>query len=417
MQQVRRKSLLILALATLALSLLAAISLTAITAAQAKEIEVIDNGGATVVKAVEKVETVTVEQDSFVLEEPTRPGYRFEGWYTDSDCTNRVTEIERTEGQTIYVKWVEKTIAETYNAQSNTFEIYTLSHLQGIWSLASFNSIYNDYTIDSNISLCTDIDNVDSAGNVIEWPTIPAIFLGTFEGNGHVIKNIKITLKEGGKYGLFKAVAQTGIITNLKFEKVNITTYKKDNSSTTYVGIIAGTSKGTISNCSITSGNISVKTYKSSVGGFVGFCETGTVKNCSTSNSVTIFGNGNVGGIVGYATYGASVLNCSNDATISYSFDTENGCAAGIVGKLSLNAKILYCSNMGYIKYTGLLKLSHDISPCMAQIVGWNLSGEQDHNEIEKNLDGTIVNKCDFGWLKNYQTSYCSKDKCGRTGT
>lgn len=53
--------------------------------------------------------TYTVE-DTFTLETPVKEGYKFEGWYTDSQFTNQVSEISGSTGDlTLYAKWSEET--------------------------------------------------------------------------------------------------------------------------------------------------------------------------------------------------------------------------------------------------------------------------------------------------------------------
>ncbi len=55
----------------------------------------------------EDAPTVYTLDDSFTLKTPTRDGYKFLGWYSDEDFTNRVTRIEEgTKGnKTFYAKW------------------------------------------------------------------------------------------------------------------------------------------------------------------------------------------------------------------------------------------------------------------------------------------------------------------------
>lgn len=55
----------------------------------------------------ENQETYTSGNDAIVLKNPTREGCTFEGWYTDKDYTNKITEIPANAAQdyTLYAKW------------------------------------------------------------------------------------------------------------------------------------------------------------------------------------------------------------------------------------------------------------------------------------------------------------------------
>ena len=123
-----------------------------------------------------------------------------------------------------------------------------------------------------------------------DWSPLPE-FSGTLDGNGHVIKGIKISEKRGA--GLFSLV--TGTVRNL--------TVSADVSATKNAGIIAGENDGLIEGCS-TMGTIEVNTDNAG-----GICGTnyGTVKNCLTS-LYSVASGSFAGGICG-ANYGV-IENC-----------------------------------------------------------------------------------------------------------
>lgn len=404
MQQVR-KSLLFLALATLVLSLLAAISLTSVTVVKAYGIEepVGKQLGTVLEKPLDDWDKMTYSIDD-VLTEPTRPGYRFEGWYTDIDRTDKVTDLDSVTSGTVYAKWAEKTIAETYNAQSDTYEIYTYNQLYNIRDLAKFNPIYSTDTIEKDISLCANID-FPSDGM---WSTITARFIGTFNGNGHIINNFRLTTTYTGNYGLFSRIEQMGVVKNLTFANIDITSSAAGSNIKAFVGTIAGTCYGTISNCRIESGTIKANMYNGCVGAFAGVCDMGTIKNCISGGGITISGNATLGGIAGQAQLGADIISCTNYATISYAFKTESKCAGGIAGKIITNATIQNCVNYGLVKYSGNYSWNSSIRPCMAQIVGWNESGHLKGNEYHK--------ECEYKNLTTNQRKYCSFYEVGRIG-
>jgi filamentous hemagglutinin family protein len=156
------------------------------------------------------------------------------------------------------------------------------------------------------------------AGNVVINP-----FMGTFEGNGHVIKNLTINLPNGSYVGLFAETAG-GSISDLNLANVNIT-------GQNYVGALAGATYGTtITNSSVsgtvtsTAPSASLTTSQpptganflfpySDVGGLVGY-NSGTITGSNASGTVVGTSNSSgVGGLVGY-----------NDGTISASYATNS---------------------------------------------------------------------------------------------
>lgn len=79
----------------------------------------------------ENPSSFTIESESFSLKEPTKPGYRFLGWYTDSSYTKPISEIKKgvvyvTSGTRLYLyaKWeeVEKKIAYELDGGVNAAE-------------------------------------------------------------------------------------------------------------------------------------------------------------------------------------------------------------------------------------------------------------------------------------------------------
>lgn len=79
----------------------------------------------------ENPSSFTIESESFMLKEPTKPGYRFLGWYTDSAYTKPISEIKKgvvyvTSGTTLYLyaEWeeVEKKITYELDGGVNAAE-------------------------------------------------------------------------------------------------------------------------------------------------------------------------------------------------------------------------------------------------------------------------------------------------------
>lgn len=129
-------------------------------------------------------------------------------------------------------------------------------------------------------------------------------FRGTFDGGGHTISGLS-----GSCRGLFNAIYGDGVVRNLTINNCNI-----NNSSSNFVGAIAGINAGHIENCHVT-GNI---TGGENVGGIVGYNTSSSVGNgtiVACSNSASITGSQYVGGIVGDNRQ--VILSCTNSGTIT----------------------------------------------------------------------------------------------------
>ncbi len=170
------------------------------------------------------------------------------------------------------------------------------------------------------------MNDIDLGGEV--WVPL-GTFTGSLDGQGHVIKNMKIT-KTGNCIGFFE-VAKGATIQNLGFENANISggyqdvgaivgqlqasTVKNCYVANSYIqggdhtGAIVGLIRnlegqseddpnlvgGTVSNC-ISDAHV-VSTYYQA-GGIVGVSRGGTVENCIFSGIVECKGGGNVGGVI-----------------------------------------------------------------------------------------------------------------------
>ena len=189
---------------------------------------------------------------------------------------------------------------------------YTVATAEGLENLAELvnrdgSRDVENYTVD----MLGDIDLQNT-----EWTPIgnsyKYLFQGNFDGQGHIVKNLKIS--NGSSYiGLF-GNAKGGAIQNLKVE-----------------GKVTG---------------------RSWAGGIVGQMESGTVENCVSEVVVEITGS-RAGGIVGYASStgdGSMVIrNCYSTGDVSSSApDASEDGVSGIVGYGS-NVSVEYCYSIGEI--------------------------------------------------------------------
>ncbi len=166
------------------------------------------------------------------------------------------------------------------------------------------------------------VADIDLEG--IEWTPIGtsvAPFLGSFDGNGHVIKNLKVSGRDYS--GLFGYIHSRGRLTNIELVDIAIDSLQKD-----YVGGLAGYSSGLIINCSV-AGNSFVK-GRNYTGGLVGQT-SGSIQKSYTECIVT--GYSEVGGLVGKATN----LNKETITIIEECYTTGNAkgnSVGGLVGYL-----------------------------------------------------------------------------------
>ncbi len=154
-------------------------------------------------------------------------------------------------------------------------------------------------------------------------------FEGVLDGNGHLLKNIKLNVKVNT--GIFVKISKYGEINNLIVDNLN-TNGSFSGNNDIYAGTITSSSEGLINNCHIINSNLSVNRDTSNkdsnmniyVGGIVAK-NLGTISNCSVKNT-KIIGNSKLnygdadedknkngvwcGGIVGFAYRNCKINNC-----------------------------------------------------------------------------------------------------------
>ncbi len=196
----------------------------------------------------------------------------------------------------------------TSNTSATTFHIGTAAELAGLASLVNNgtttfqnNTIYLDADIDIKNKAWTPIGNGSGDGRY---------FNGTFDGQGHVISNVRVLVSDNNKYlsaGLFGSAGNT--IRNLGV--VDVVSWcnleNKPSGYYAYSGGIAGRSATAIENCYTysTQPNVQMITVMTSgtsgdgSGGIVGQILSGKVSGCYSNTKAV--GMTNVGNIAGEA--------------------------------------------------------------------------------------------------------------------
>lgn len=215
-------------------------------------------------------------------------------------------------------------------------QAYASSSEQQISSVDEFLNFINnindaeasvDY-LSYNYTLSADIDLNGFTLSAIGTEARP--FQGQFNGNGHVISNLKINA-DYSNVGLFGYVGENGIVSSVGLVDASISTDYNN------VGGIVGYNKGRVENC-FYHGTISGFGY---VGGVVGRNE-GTIRNCFNNGSVSADNFApNLGGVIGYND--GSLYSSYSIASLSYNLvsgGTSTAAIGGVIGGKGENASV-----------------------------------------------------------------------------
>jgi len=261
-------------------------------------------------------------------------------------------------------------------------------------------------------------------------------FKGTFDGQGHVISNLKIDgdwLRDkfdddnyGQNVGFIGAMSG-GTVRNLILENINIqsSTNITGTERQISVGAIVGwMENGTIDTC-VTSGSIFTSGKGQGVGGIVGALWKGTISNCLSYVGIQVSGqDAQIGGIVGLTKKGTTVTIRSCVYAGTTLVNTGNGAVGGIVGqqkeKGPLNIEDCYYDTdvvkKGIDKVNDASNVtdnSHGVSDvndgksmCEANDGNWGVCSVANHNDETSCLQNEGV----------WYADSCSKDGVWSTG-
>ena len=225
-----------------------------------------------------------------------------------------------------------------YDSNTNTYTVYNADGLMNVAELVNGGKTDINITLDKNIDLTgkgwtpigTDYDNA---------------YTGTFDGGGHTITGLTITTNDEyvGLFGYLGNFGKFGTVKNVVMDGIQITC----NHRLGYAGGVAGYSRGTIENCSV-SGSVSGTV---SVGGVVGAQRDGSITGCSSS--ATVKGTLNVGGVAGQTIFGATLTACYATGNVIIEIDrTQNISGGGLVG-FNDGISLLSCYATGNVTSTG----------------------------------------------------------------
>lgn len=203
---------------------------------------------------------------------------------------------------------------------------------------------FKNIEMDKNYKLINDLD-FENKPVILDF-----VYKGILDGNGHSLKNIKITdenIEKWGKVEYRGIITQNeGIIRNLKIEDINID-IKNEKFNIKNFGVFVGKNLGAIRNCSLESGTINAE--NGNFAGIAYFSSFGEITNCT--NKVNI--NGANAGIVSEARI-TDIENCINEGNLTG--QNVNGITS------SCSGMIVNCKNTGELrsKYQsfGIAKIS-----------------------------------------------------------
>jgi hypothetical protein len=306
-----------------------------------------------------------------------------------------------------------------------------------IYTPEQMNAIGNEpNNLDKHFRLMADIDLSEFIGtdfNII-GSSYNSAFSGTFDGQGHIIRNFTFTNQSKDIVGLFGCISRTSEIRNIDLVDANIV-------GKSYVGSLVGYSNGgSVSNCNVT-GNVQAWQYTGGMiginmnkaltqnccaivnvsgsittGGLVGANSTSYISNCFVDGSIS--GSSITGGITGRQDYG-TVSNSFSSCVVSGRGDM----IGGLVGRNNYSL-VSGCYATGEVRgdemVGGLVGFSDsDISNCYssARVVGSNnvggLLGYNIYGYISYSYStGEVTGGGNVGALLGYDYGTCFYTSC-----
>jgi hypothetical protein len=142
------------------------------------------------------------------------------------------------------------------------------------------------------------VDDIDCSGLRTVGICRGSAFSGTFDGNGHTIRGIRMDTEGATAWNLGVFGYVTGQVRNLVVEDA----YLAGGPNSRWIGLLAGTCEGLIENCHAT-GSITVGQGSQYIGGLVGYVayKGGQVVDCSADATIeTGEGSADIGSLIGY---------------------------------------------------------------------------------------------------------------------
>lgn len=246
---------------------------------------------------------------------------------------------------------------------NDPYLIYTLGDLRKI-----------EEKMDAYYSLAQDIYFYGSS-----WEPIKGRFVGNLNGNGHELKNFRISTtyydSNFHKVGLFETLGSGSWMCNLTFRNAYVYIGSSSYSPVVYAGFLAGMQERSamIYNCTFDDSNIYLYTQFGLVGSVAGYAR-GTL-NCCYVNGGYVYGKDVVGGIVGTLDYDGVLQNSIVDRSsnrntkilLNAGSNSAGSYRAGGIAGYGYSSSVQSCK----VKFTDFtLSGSMTRNPAMGYIVG-----------------------------------------------
>lgn len=221
-----------------------------------------------------------------IMPEPAlQTGQTLEGWYSDADYTNGVSESTAVTGNmTLYAKVTGSDTSSSFSTQlDNNASVLSINNMDD-WN--AFIQRASEVTSSQRVELTTDIDCTGQSAYTA------LTFAGDFDGKGHTISNATFNAN-GSNSGMFATIGAGQKIVNLTLSYITVG-YAEN------AGILAGSisasgsARALIQNVQIRNGEVEGR----NTGALVGYTFLSDIKYCS-SRDVALSGLINVGGIAG----------------------------------------------------------------------------------------------------------------------
>lgn len=361
----------------------------------------------------QNIKSYNIETEDFTLLEPTKSGYDFVGWFTDSNYKNSIEIIE--EGSfgnlNLYACWLPHQYVityhlndglnnnlnpSTYNVEDKQIELQNPTKDNSVFGGWFMDREYLtkkinclDTSIKEDISLYakwidstfTPISNFDELQNIQNnlsgnyylvndivlleteiWRTIEGEFTGVLDGQGYGITNLTSTL----------IGTNSGIVRNLSLENINISAWDEGNYSG-YGSLINVNKGGQVINCSA---NGKITAYEYRIGGLIGYNyysnqynndgdNISQILNCVSNVDIKIntsYGSGRFGLYVGglcsegtniYNSYSTGDIEIVATYTSAFDYDTKSYIqVGGLLSSIQSMGIVKNCYAVGQINCT-----------------------------------------------------------------
>lgn len=300
-------------------------------------------------------------------------------------------------------RWMGDPTQDGKGVLVDPYKIYTPQQLYDMR-----NDLAGNYKLMRNIDMST--WNTGLTWTPIGTNTAP--FIGTLDGNGKVISNLAVD-NATTVGGLFGAI-QHAEIYDLTMDNFSYkSTYTTSPPFSYGAGVIAAVSRGNCYLHDITITNSTVKSIYASVGGMIGWANTGDVlRRCYVTAAVE---GSLAGGIIGSINEAAEVEMCSVRGTIK----SSETAAGGIVGVWLKNG--VFRNNYSQADVTGaghcggIVGLCSNIFICINSYAAGTING----TIASYGIGGLMANSANYGgnlWDKTVNSGLADPDVSGTIG-